>query len=95
VNAYYRGGNNLKPRRIDLRFDRVTGFVLPKRGVSVYNRPDGLDRFGGAFRVDNIPPELTVVQTGVDRAHFEIIPVRAMPLADYEAALAKITLTRL
>jgi hypothetical protein len=92
--VYYRGGNSLRPRRIDLRFDRVTGLVLPKRGVSVYSRPDGLDRFGGAYRVDNIPPELQVVRTGNDPTHFEIIPVRAMPLGDYEAALATITLTR-
>lgn len=93
MDVYYRGGNSLRPRPFELRFDRVTGFVLPKRGVSVSSRPDGLDRFGGAYRVDNIPPELTVVQVGTDRTHFEIIPIRAMPLADYEAALAKITLT--
>jgi hypothetical protein len=91
---YFRGGNRLQPRVIDLRFDRVTGLVLPKRGVSVYNRPDGLDRFGGAYRLGSIPAELMIVQTGANPTHFEIIPAQAMSLADYELALAKITLTK-
>jgi hypothetical protein len=52
-----------------------------------------LDRFGGAHRVTNIPPELQVVQVGKDPNHHEIIPVQAMPLSDYLKALETIQLT--
>ncbi len=92
MDVYYRGGNSLKPNPRELRYDRKTGFVLPRRGVSVYTHSHGLERFGGPYRVDNIPPELTVVQHGLDPTHYEIIPRQAMSLADYEDALAKITL---
>jgi len=89
---YYRGGNSLKPRPIDVRIDPVTGLLRPGRGVSVFSRPDGLERFGGAYRVTRVPPELMIVQVGRDPAHFEIVPVSSMTLDQYEQALAKIVL---
>ncbi len=89
---YYRGGSSLKPQPIDVRFDPATGLLRPGRGVSVYSRPDGLERFGGAHRVTQGPPELTIVPVGRNPTHFEIVPVRPMPLDEYEQALAKIVL---
>jgi hypothetical protein len=89
---YYRGGNSLTPKRRELRFDPVTGDVLPERGVSVSGSPANLDRFGGAHRVRNQPPELQIVQVGRDPNHYEIVPTRAMPYAEYVEALGKIQL---
>src|SRR5579885_1134584 len=89
---YYRTGNSLKPRPIDVRTDPATGLLRPGRGVSVFSRPDGLERFGGAYRVTQVPPGLTVVQVGRDPTPFEIVPVRPMTLDEYEQALAKIGL---
>jgi hypothetical protein len=89
---YYRGGSSLKPRPIDVRIDRATGLLRPGRGVSVYCRPDGLERFGGAHRVTQVPPELAIVQVGRDPTHFEIVPTRPMTFEEYERALEKIVL---
>ena len=58
----------------------------------MYNRPDNLERFGGAHRVTNVPEELRIVQTGADPTHYEILPARPMPLAEYDEALQKIIL---
>jgi hypothetical protein len=92
AGPYYRGGSTLRPKARELRFDPVTGLVLPSHGVSVFSRPDGLERFGGAYRVTNLPSELKIIQRGKDPAHFEIVPARPMTLGEYEVALEKIVL---
>jgi hypothetical protein len=89
---YYRGGSSLKPRPIDVRIDPATGLLRPGRGVSVFSRLEGLERFGGAYRVTQVPPELAIVRVGRDPNHFEIVPVRLMTLNEYEHALARIVL---
>src|SRR4051812_48678726 len=89
---YYRGGGSRAPRPIDVRTDPKTGLLRPGRGVSVFSRPDGLDRFGGAHRATQVPPELTVVQVGRDPTHFEIAPANPMTFEEYERALQKVVL---
>jgi hypothetical protein len=79
---YYRGGTNLKPRPFEVKIDPVTGLLQPTHGISVFSRPDSLDRFGGAFRVTCVPEELTIIQRGRDPTHFEIVPARPMTLAE-------------
>jgi hypothetical protein len=91
---YYRGGASLAPRPIDLRFIAGTGLLRTGRGVSVYDRPDGLARYGGAYEVTQIPPELHVVQIGRDPHHHEIAPVLPMIPAEYEWHLRRIVLVR-
>jgi hypothetical protein len=90
--TYYRGGTSLRPRRRDIQLDPQTGLVLPTRGISVFSRPDNLDRFGGAHAITNVPAELQIIQRGRDPTHFEIVPVRPMPQQEYEDALDKIVL---
>lgn len=89
---YYRGGPSLAPRPNDLRIDSATGLVRPGHGVSVQSVPDGLERFGGAFEVTNVPPNLTIVKTGRKPTHYEIAPAYPMTRAEYEDALAQIVL---
>jgi hypothetical protein len=91
--VYYRGGNSLKPRAGDVRIHPVTGLVLPTHGVSVFNRPDSLDRFGGAHRVSSVPDKLRIIQRGRDPHHFEIVPAYIMTMSEYEEALSAVTLT--
>ena len=91
---YYRGGPSLAPRRMDVRFNRANGHVRPERGVSISARPDGLDRFGGAYEVGPLPADLTIIQIGNDPYHHEIIPAREMPLAEYDQLLGQVGLTR-
>lgn len=68
--------------------------VQTQRGVSVFNRPDNLDRFGGAFLLTNVPQTLRIIQQGRDPAHHEIVPVSPMTMDDYEQALNSIVLVR-
>ena len=77
-----------------MEIDRITGLVLPKRGISVVSRPDNLDRFGGPYRVTQLPVELKIIKRGLDTYHFEIVPVWPMTLQEYEQSLAKIVLIR-
>jgi hypothetical protein len=89
---YYRGGNSLKPRSIDVIVDEGTGLLRTDRGVSVQDTPTGLDRFGGPYEVTNVPPELHIVKAGRRAGHYEIAPARPMSKADYETALEKVVL---
>ena len=85
---FFRGGGSLAPRPNDIKIDPRTGLVRPGRGVSVQSVPDGLERFGGAFELSDIPPSLTVVQTGRNPNHYEVCPANPMTPADYSDALA-------
>jgi hypothetical protein len=89
---FYRGGNSLRPRPGEVRIDPATGLLRPTHGVSVFDRPDNLDRFGGAYEVMTVPDKLRIVQRGRDPHHFEIVPAYSMPQAEYEEALQQIDL---
>jgi hypothetical protein len=89
---FYRGGKSLKPKPREVKIDPATGLVLPQRGVAVFSRPDNLDRFGGAFRLTNVPESLHIVQQGRDATHYEIVPASPMTMDEYEAALNSIVL---
>ena len=92
TGAFYRGGKSLKPKPREVIIDRVTGLVQPARGVSVSSSPANLERFGGAYRLSNVPGDLQIVQIGRNPHHYEIIPANRMTWADYEEALEKIIL---
>lgn len=83
----------MKPRPIDVIVNPHTGLISPKHGVSVESVPDGLERFGGAFTLSDIPTDLVVKQVGRRPTHHEILPAIPMTLAEYEAALGRIVLT--
>ena len=91
---YYRGGTSLVARPFEVRLDRKTGQVLTTRGISVSSRPDGLDRFGGAYLVTQLPAELRIVQFGSNQDHYEIVPVSPMAFDEYQRLLNQIILVR-
>ena len=88
----YRGGNSLAPNPQDVKVDPRTGLLRTTHGVSVYDRPDNLGRFGGAHQVTSVPPNLQIVQRGRDPHHYEIVPTIPMTLPEYEEALRQIVL---
>lgn len=88
---YYRGGRSLKVRSIDVLVGD-DGLLRTDRGVSVQDTPTGLERFGGAYEVASVPPELHVVKAGGRAGHYELAPARPMSQDDYEAALRKVVL---
>lgn len=94
TDNYYRGGPSMKPKRRDVHIDQATGLVLPTHGVSVFNRPKNLERFGGAYRLAHVPVELTIIQRGLDPSHFEVVPARPMTMGEYEQALNRVVLVR-
>lgn len=89
---FYRGGSSLQPRPGEVRIDPATGLLRTTHGISVSDRPDNLDRFGGAYEVMTVPNPLRIIQRGRDPHHFEIVPAAPMSLAEYEEALRKIDL---
>lgn len=89
---YYRGGSSLTPRPNDVRVDPRTGLLEPTRGVSVLDKPEGLERFGGAYRVAATPDNLRIIRRGRDPHHYEIVPAYPMTQAEYEDALNQVVL---
>jgi hypothetical protein len=89
---YYRGGNSLVPRSIDVSIDPATGLLRTGRGVSIQDSPNGLDQFGGAYEVTNVPESLVIIRVGRRPGHHEIAPARPMAMEEYEEALAEIVL---
>jgi len=89
---FYRGGNSLVARPDEVEYDAQTGLVIPKHGVSVSSRADRLRRFGGAYRLTNLPAELEIVQVGRNRHHHEIVPRRPMSFDNFQKYLDQIGL---
>jgi hypothetical protein len=89
---YYRGGRSLIARPFEVKLDPVTGLVGTPRGVSVSNKPDGLEKFGGAYFIADLPPELRIIQVGNNPHHFEIVPASPMPFDEYQGLLNRIVL---
>ena len=52
---FYRRENSLLPQPGEVRSDPVTGLLGTTHGISVFARPDKLDRFGGAFEAVTVP----------------------------------------
>ena len=90
--VYYRGGSSLAPNPGEVRVDPGSGLLRTTHGISVFDRPDGLDRFGGVYEVAAVPDELRIVQRGRDPHHHEIVPAHPMTLTDYERALSRVVL---
>lgn len=79
-------------KRCDINIDRETGFVKPKRGISVNSDATKVARFGRVSRVDSIPDELMLKQIGL-KGHDEIIPKVAMPKERYIQLIGEIKYT--
>ncbi len=94
AGSFYRGGSTLKPKPREVKIDPVTGLVQTDRGVSVFDRPDNLHRFGGAFLLANVPESLRIIQQGRDPNHYEIVPASPMTMDEYEDALNRIVLVK-
>jgi hypothetical protein len=92
IPTVYRGGPDLRPTPRDVRVDPATGRVQPVRGVSVHTDPTKVQRFGGAYRIESVPPDLKVEQRGKDPGHYEIMPAREMALQEYEDLLKQVVL---
>ncbi|HEX6047411.1 MAG TPA: RHS repeat-associated core domain-containing protein [Pyrinomonadaceae bacterium] len=74
----YRGGSDIavKPNEVKIK----DGMVQTTRGPSLNTDPAKVRKFGGAYKVENLPDELQIIQRGRDPGHFEIVPRSPCPL---------------
>jgi hypothetical protein len=69
IITVFRGGPTLIARPgVDIKIDKTTGLVQPGRGVSVSSDAAGLQRFGGAYKVESLPKELELIQRVTSRS---------------------------
>ena len=87
----YRGGE-YNVRDCDIKIDKKTGLVKPKRGISVNSNPAKVAQFGKVSMVDSIPDELILNQIG-SKGHYEIIPKVAMSKERYIQLIGEIKYT--
>jgi hypothetical protein len=60
--SVYRGGDSLEARvGVGIQVDPVTGLVKLTHGLSLDLDPAAMQRFGGAFLVESVPPELKII----------------------------------
>lgn len=94
VRDVFRGGADLAPRLgIDVVIDRANGLLRTDRGVSLFDDPAGVARFGGAFQVKSIPDALKIEQRGRDPGHYELMPAEPMTLERYLELLEQVVLS--
>ncbi|MDF1488271.1 hypothetical protein P0D62_07925 [Tessaracoccus sp. HF-7] len=94
ATEFYRGAKqgqepSFQPSPRDYKVNKSTGRVEPTHGVSVFDNPESVSNRGFVpHRVDqdSVPPELRIIQRGVDPHHFEIVPVPGVNLTPEEFA---------
>jgi hypothetical protein len=92
--SIYRGGNSLQARvGVDIQVDTATGLVKLTHGLSLDLDAAAMQKFGGAFRVESIPPELRIVQRGRRMGHFEIVARQPMTPDRFQELANQIRLT--
>jgi hypothetical protein len=79
----YRGGNQFIAKPNEVKIDPKTGFVKPTNGISVHLDSNKVRRFGGAYKIIDLPDTLKIIQRGRDLQHYEIVP-RAANLLTFE-----------
>ncbi len=90
----FRGGSTLEVRpNVDVQFVKGTENLKTGYGLSLDVSAPPMEKFGGAYRIECIPPELRIVQRGSKRGHFEIMPRSEMTLARYKELVALIRMT--
>lgn len=54
----------------EVRIDPATGLLRSTNGISVFDQPNNLDRFGGVYEVVTIPKILRIIQRGREPHYF-------------------------
>ena len=92
-STVYRGGNDFTAKSNEVKINPQTGNVKTSHGVSLDVNPEGLSKYGGAYRDETIPEGLSIIQRGSRAEHFEIVPAYEMPLVMFQELLNQITFT--
>ncbi len=92
VNVF-RGGDSLQARPTDVKIEKATGLLKTTHGLSLNVSAEAMSRFGGAFRIESIPPELRIIQRGKELTHFEIVPREPMTPQRFQELLDQIKIS--
>jgi RHS repeat-associated protein len=87
--AVYRGGTSMAVKPNEIRVD-ANGMVRPTHGVSLSTNPAGLERFGGARQIKNLPEGLQIIQRGSNVSHYEIVPTEPMKPEAFQELLNQV-----
>ena len=77
---------------MDVLVDGETGLLRTDRGISLFDDPSSVARFGGAFQVKWIRDGLKIEQRGRDPGHYELMPAEPMTFERYVGLLAQVAL---
>jgi hypothetical protein len=88
----YRGGPSLEVTAKDIRIEKATGLVQPTHGLSLDMDPEMVRKFGGAFRIKNMPQGLKIIQRGQRKTHYEIVPEHPMTFQEYTDLMKRVEL---
>ncbi|WP_066496637.1 hypothetical protein [Abyssisolibacter fermentans] len=86
----YRGGNNFTVKPNEVKTNKNTGLVKTTHSVSLDTNPNTVSKFGGAYKIDNLPEGLKIIQRGQRLEHYEIVPAYDMPLEQFQKLLNQI-----
>lgn len=80
----FRGGMVLAPRLgIDVLINPSNGLLRTDRGISLFDDPVKVERFGGAYQIESTPQSLNIHQRGRDPGHYELTPAEPMTFERY------------
>jgi len=88
--AIFRGGCKFTVKTGEYRIDKTTKLLQTTHGVSLDIVPENIQKFGGAFQIKSIPPDLKIVQRGDRLEHFEVVPRVPMTLERFQELLDQI-----
>jgi RHS repeat-associated protein len=87
--VFYRGGGSLEAGPNDIKLD-PEGMVKTTHGPSLNTDPAKLERFGEVYEIKLIPPELQIIQRGMNASHYEIVPRQPMTLERFQQLLRSV-----
>jgi hypothetical protein len=77
---------------VDVQVNKQTGLLRTNRGVSLFDAPAKVERFGGAYEVENLPDGLKIQQRGSNPSHYELMPAKDMSFEEYSGLLKQVRL---
>ncbi len=90
----YRGGDSFELKANEYKINQETGLVKSTHGVSVDVVASTVDKFGGAYKITELPEGLKIVQRGRRAEHFEIAPSTEMSVENFQKLLNKIKIEK-
>ena len=86
----FRGGKDFTLKAGETKSE-PSGLVKPTHGPSLDVDSAVVQKFGGAYQIKSIPPELKIIQRGNRMTHCEVVPRAPMTAEEFQRLLKQIT----